>query len=92
MNIKPLHKFVLVLKDALSEKTEGGIIISPEKDDSTTRTGTVMSIGNEVDYKSTGLCKNKRVLFNKYSGIALKNDQVLLKQEEILAFVESSSV
>jgi co-chaperonin GroES (HSP10) len=88
MNIKPLHEFVLIVKDALSEKTEGGIIISPEKDDSTTRTGIVMAIGNDVDSKWSGIAKKKRVLFNKYAGIALKDNQLLLKEEEILAIVE----
>jgi len=88
MNIIPASEFVLVLKDAISEKSEGGIILKPENDDSTTRTGVVMAIGNQIDSKWSGISKKKRVLFNKYAGIALKNDQLLLKQEEILAFVE----
>lgn len=88
MNIKPIHEFVLVIKDKLSEKTEGGIIIKPETDDSTTRTGVVAAIGKQVDQKWTGITKKKRVLFSKYAGIALKDNQLLLKQEEILAIIE----
>ena len=88
MNIKPACEFVLVVKDALSEKTDGGIIISPEKDDSTTRTGIVMAVGRAVDKTYTGISAKKRVLFNKYAGVALKDNQLLLKQEEILAIIE----
>jgi co-chaperonin GroES (HSP10) len=88
MNIIPACEFVLVVKDALSEKTEGGIIISPEKDDSLTRTGIVMAVGKAVDKTYTGIAKKKRVLFNKYAGVSLKDNQLLLKQEEILAIVE----
>ncbi len=88
MNIIPACELVLVVKDAISEKSEGGIILKPESDDSTTRTGIVMAIGRAIDQKWTGISKKKRVLFNKYAGISLKNDQILLKEEEILAIVE----
>lgn len=88
MNIIPSCEFVLVLKDALSDKTEGGIIIKPESDDSTTRTGVVLAVGRAIDKTYTGIAKKKRVLFNKYAGVVLKDNQLLLKQEEILATVE----
>lgn len=88
MNIIPSCEHVLVLKDAIPEKTEGGIIIKPESDDSTTGTGVVLAVGRAIDKTYTGIAKKKRVLFNKYAGVVLKNDQLLLKQEEILAIIE----
>lgn len=85
MNIMPFGDRVLVLKDAIADKTEGGIIIKPESDDGMTRTGIVQEA---APIKELLLMKKKRVLFNKYAGVSLKNDLVLLKQEEILAVIE----
>lgn len=84
MNIKPMGDRLLIERDALSDKTDSGIILNTDKDDRVTRTGIIKARGHRADKE---LAVGERVLFNKYAGACYKDDLFILKQDEILAIV-----
>lgn len=82
MTIKPIKKYLTVIRDTPEEKTAGGILLSaavPER----TYTGVIQEVGKEI----TDFVPGQRVLFAKYAGLEV-NDVVVLKEEDIIAEIK----
>jgi co-chaperonin GroES (HSP10) len=78
----PLGDRVLVEREPLSEKSEGGIIVSTDQNDSPIRWGTVIEIG--PDAFENGFEEGDRVAFNKYAGIVIHGERIILSEKELL--------
>ena len=80
--IKPINNRVLILPDAIKEKTESGIIlteIAPEIQDR----GTVINVGNKVEE----IKKGDYVIYNPMQAIRLTNNN-----QEYLLFQENTII
>ena len=94
--IRPLNDRILVQRIEAEEKTAGGILI-PDNAKEKPAEGRVMAIGSgklleSGARRSPEVKVGDRVLFGKWSGSEIKlegNDHLLLKEEEILAILES---
>ena len=82
MKLRPLGDRVLVKKDPISDKTDGGIIVSGEQNEKLLRTGKIVALGKIAgdEYEV-----HDRVLFNKYAGNPMDDDCVMLRKEEVIA-------
>lgn len=87
MNIRPTGDRVLVLREEISDKSSGGIILPHDQNDSPVRYGKVLGVGPGKEF-DVPFVVNDRVMFGKYAGIDLGNDEVLLGENEILATIE----
>jgi chaperonin GroES len=86
MKLKPLKDRVLVSYTEESEKTSGGLYV-PDSAKEKSQIGKVEAVGSEVK----DLKKGNMVLFDKYSGSRVNvddNEQLVIKEEDILAIVE----
>ena len=90
MKIKPLSDRVLVKNDKAETKTSSGIII-PEAAQEKTQTATVVAAGPGTDDVKITVKVAERVMYDKYSGTALKIDgeeHLILKATDIIAVIE----
>ena len=84
--MKPLSDRVLVQLDPKEEVTPGGIVLPDTAQDSA-HSGTVLEIG----YAVAEIKEGNRVFVGRYAGVSLNHnghDCLLLKEEDILAFVD----
>ncbi len=96
MNIRPLHDRVLVKRIEQAEQMRGGIII-PDTAKEKPQEAEVVAVGpgklNDDGKRAPMDVKaGDRVLMGKYSGSEIKvdeNDYVILREDEILAVVNS---
>ena len=97
MNIRPLHDRVLVKRLETEEQVRGGIII-PDTAKEKPQEAEVIAVGpgkltddgkrSPMDVKA-----GDKVLMGKYSGSEIKidgNDFVILREDEILAVINSN--
>ncbi len=87
MNIRPTGDRVLVLREELSDKSAGGILLPADQNDSPVRYGKVLGIGPGKEF-DLPFVVDDRVMFGRYAGIDLGNDQVMLREDEVLATIE----
>jgi co-chaperonin GroES (HSP10) len=81
MNIKPLHKNVIIERQEKDLTTESGIILqtSDEADKS-----TIIAIGTDVEYVAV----NDVVLVNWNKATKIDNKQYKINEEDIIAVFE----
>ena len=87
MMIKPLHKFVLVQKEEVENKTTSGIILTTEKKD-VPSIALVKAVGEECE---SGLKENDRVVYKEYSGTNVTIDDekyIIIDEKDIMAKFE----
>lgn len=80
--LRPLGRRVLVVRDAPTTVTEGGLHIPAQAQDDTMR-GTICAVGSEADLVSVG----ERVMFAKRAGVDVELDgekYLLLREEDII--------
>ena len=84
MEVKPLHKKVLVAQNKDEVKTESGIILDDAASVRESRTGTVLAIGPEVTMVEIG---DKVLLeWNKAQVVKIGDAQrVIIEEENIVA-------
>ena len=86
MTIIPLGERVLVKKEKVEEKTEGGLYI-PQAAQEKTQTASVVAIG---DSKEINVKVGDRILHDKYAGTEFKDDgeeYLILSYKDILAVI-----
>ena len=96
MNIRPLHDRVLVKRIEQEEQVRGGIII-PDTAKEKPQEAEVVAVGpgkvqEDGNRSPMDVKKGDRILIGKYSGSEVKiesEDYVILREDEILAVVES---
>lgn len=94
--IRPLNDRILVQRIEAEEKTAGGILI-PDNAKEKPAEGRVVAVGSgklleSGSRRAPEVKVGDRVLFGKWSGSEVKlegNEHLLLKEEEILAVLES---
>ena len=89
MTIKPLADRVLVLPARAEEKV-GGIII-PDTAKEKPQRGKVVAVGNGTKDEEMILKVGDEVLYGKYAGTELENDDekyLIMRQSDVLAVVE----
>ena len=92
--MKPLHDYLLVKLDPTKDKTESGLIFTPNKEERIVA-GTVIAVGSgRVSSTGTKVAMessvNDRVLFNKSYATEVKHDNDsfwLVKEENIFALL-----
>jgi co-chaperonin GroES (HSP10) len=84
MEVRPLHKKVLVAQNKDEVKTEAGIILEDAASVRDSRTGTVLAIGPEVTLVEVG---DKILLeWNKAQVVKIGEAQrVIVKEDDIVA-------
>lgn len=85
--VRPIGDRVLVSVAKPETKTSSGIIIANAAEKTNVEYGIVEAVGSKV----TEDVLNKKVVFEKYSGVSFRKDErdyVLLKTENILAVEE----
>jgi co-chaperonin GroES (HSP10) len=84
MEVKPLHKKVLVAQNKDEVKTESGIILDDALSVRESRTGTIMAIGPEVTLVEVG---DKVLLeWNKAQVVKIGDAQrVIIEEDNIVA-------
>ena len=87
MNIRPLGDRLRVKKIKPESKTESGIILSEVPTTSTTITGIVEAIGHKII--SPELKVGVIILFSKYSGMETGEEQVIIREEEVLGVIDN---
>ncbi len=95
MKVRPLHDRVLIKRQDLNEKTEGGIII-PETAKEKPQEGKVVSVGkgrvlDDGTLKPLDVKKGDVILFSKYGGTEITiegEEHMILREDEILAVVD----
>jgi chaperonin GroES len=88
MKVKPLADRVLVKTEKTEAKTASGIII-PDTAQEKTQIATVVAIGDDTEKIKVKVAE--RVMYDKYSGTALKIDgeeHLILKATDIIAVIE----
>jgi len=89
---RPLGDRVLIKRVEDENKTEGGIII-PDAAKEKTQTGMVVAVG-PGRYDAQGklipmnVKENEMVYFAKYSGTELDDEQLIIREDEILGIIE----
>lgn len=96
MSLHPIRDSIIVSKDQVSEKTEGGLIYKPGNAAETIVIGTVVEVGSgRVTF--TGITvplevkKGDKVYFDKTVAIELKDSQnsfYLLKEDDVLSIIK----
>jgi co-chaperonin GroES (HSP10) len=98
--IEPEGVKILVLPDAIPEKTEGGIWrpdMARESEQHAVNQGTVVSIGPAAEVvfaDGEKLQVNDRVIFAKYGGFAVKDGDIeyrVLNDEDVIARIHDAS-
>jgi chaperonin GroES len=93
--LKPLGEFLIVRRDEVEKKTEGGLFI-PDGAQEPPRSGVVLAIGPGVRATETGLLlettlkPGDRVLFGPFGGVEI--GLMVDKQEEKLLMLKESEV
>lgn len=96
MNIKPLGNRLVVQLLKQKNTTASGIILSTEEKNEQSL-GTVIALGvgyGQNNVQNLGVKKGDKVLFSKYSGEEVKDDQEpddvykILKVDDVLAVIE----
>lgn len=88
--LRPMLDRVLVKKEELSDKSDGGIILpyDAENTDKPLRYGKVIAVGLGKEW-DIDLAEGDRVVFGRYAGIEMGNDELMLREDEIIGvFVE----
>ena len=86
-SIKPLADRVLLQVLEQEEKTSSGILL-PDTDKEKTQKAKVVEIGSSKDIQ---VKKGDIVIYDKYSGIQIKEDNkeyLIVKNEEIVAIIK----
>ena len=90
MKIKPLADRVLVKQTAAETKTAGGLYI-PETAQEKTQQAEVVAVGPGTEKGKITVKVGDKVLYDKYSGTAIKmdgEDYLILKISDVIAIVE----
>lgn len=87
MTLQPIKNLVLVERCPMDNKTAGGIIL-PDSPQQQSQYGTVMAIGSKVEVITPG----DTVFYGKYAGTNIDDVQLILREEDILAFVKKDVV
>ena len=90
MKIKPLADRVLVKQTATETKTAGGLYI-PETAQEKTQQAEVVAVGPGTEKEKITVKVGDKVLYDKYSGTAIKmdgEDYLILKISDVIAIVE----
>ncbi|MBQ2529346.1 MAG: co-chaperone GroES [Treponema sp.] len=90
MKIKPLADRVLVKQTAAETKTAGGLYI-PETAQEKTQQAEVVAVGPGTEKEKITVKVGDKVLYDKYSGTAIKmdgEDYLILKISDVIAIVE----
>lgn len=90
MKVTPLADRVLVKNDKAETKTASGIII-PDAAQEKTQTATVIAVGEGTDEQKITVSVGDRIMFDKYSGTAIKidgEDHLILKMADIIAKID----
>lgn len=90
-NFKPLHDRVLVERIKGEERTAGGLYI-PDAAQEKGQTGKVLAVGTgRLDHSGTvhplQVKVGDTVYFGKYSGTEVDDQQVILREDEILGVI-----
>ena len=91
MNIKPLGDRILVRPLEEETVTQSGIVLPDTADKEKKEEGEIIAIGDGEDIKKLNLTVGEIVMFGKYSGEDVKNEDVeykFLKDDEVLAIVQ----
>ena len=99
MTLKPLDDRVVILRDDCEETSKGGIIL-PNSAKEQPAFGEVISVGpGKTDQSGNAIpmqvVVGNKVIFGKYSGTEVSynhEDYIVMRQEDILAIVETSTV
>ena len=99
MSLRPLEDRLIVKRDANDEKSTGGIIL-PESAKEAPLFGDVIAVGPgksnaNGDVIAMQVKSGEKVLFGKYAGTEVRvdgQDYLVLKQDDILAVVETTTV
>jgi len=97
VNIRPLHDRVLVKRIETQEQMRGGIII-PDTAKEKPQEAEVIAVGpgklsDDGKRSPMDVKEGDRILMGKYSGSEIKiedNDYVILREDEILAVINSN--
>ncbi len=96
IRIKPLSDRVLVEREALSDKTDGGIILTSGQNSNDVRYGRVIEVAKgkwtESGVVPAALRPGQRVLFGKYAGVPVQGDLVIMREDEVLGIVVEDEV
>ncbi len=87
MNIKPLGKRVLIKQTKQEEVTKSGIVLPGTASKEKPIIGEVIAVGSEIKDIEKGM----NVIFEKYSGTEIKDEDellLILEDKDILAIVE----
>ena len=90
MKIKPLADRVLVKQAAAETKTASGLYI-PETAQEKTQQAEVVAVGPGTEKEKITVKVGDKVLYDKYSGTAIKmdgEDYLILKISDVIAIVE----
>jgi chaperonin GroES len=88
--IKPLGTRVVIKKDDVVEKTQGGLILSGSAKEKPQQ-AEVVAVGPGTDKEKMQLKVGDHVIFAKYGGTELKfqgEEYTIIEQKDILAIVE----
>ncbi|MGL5174795.1 MAG: co-chaperone GroES family protein [Cetobacterium sp.] len=90
MKIKPIGKRVLAEIINLEEKTSTGIILIQNNEEKNYRTGTIISLSDDLEITKQFKI-NDKIIFSKKSGIKISHsssEKMLLELDEILGIIE----
>jgi chaperonin GroES len=98
MHVRPLHDRVLIRRIEEKEVVKGGIII-PDTAKEKPMEGEVVAVGpgkvqDDGQRSPLDVKAGDRILFGKYAGTEIKIDDedfVIMREEEILAVLETAS-
>lgn len=96
MMLRPLLDVVLVELEILEEVSQGGIILAKktlDQDKVSAQRGIVRGLGPDIDVSTSGLVAGDRVVFPKFSGMAVEGDDDtksyrLISIEDIKAIID----
>ena len=99
MSLRPLEDRLIVKRDASDEKSSGGIIL-PDSAKEVPQFGDVIAVGPgktnaNGDRVTMQVKSGDKVVFSKYSGTEVRvdgQDYLVLKQDDVLAVVETTTV
>ncbi len=88
MNIKPMHKKVLIAENASESKSESGIVLDQALSVRESKTGTVLAIGPDVTTVAVG---DKVYLeWSKAKVVKVGDAQrVIIEEDDIVAVVDA---
>jgi chaperonin GroES len=95
VEIRPLHDRVVVKREAEERKSPGGIVI-PDTASEKPTFGKVIAVGQgkvleNGQVRALDVKVGDRILFGKYSGTEVNNEElVVMREEDVMAVVEKS--